>query len=733
MSSLPRSVALAAILMLSQSAVAQITGHSFEWISPDTVHTRLDGYPKFKVKVTNTGTQRSPDRFFIRFTSTDYVGEIGGFANFPNGGSIKLEPGESTIVSMWSIGVRERPVTDRDANGAFFRDIGFRFFVDDFNNPRETVVRKTITFIDPQQPMTLATVSGSMPVSATIPASTLFHPAGITEPMETRVYLRTPRATELISVAQGPANQPLNVNLSIMPRSDWHLVVDQPGYRRMVVPIQPGKSTGITYTRRPLGNVVPKYRWVRTDATPTGFWRGAVSESEGTVVVFPGQENWKTVNGQPDLVVRGTGQVLKYSFAGEKLWTHEADWEIWGGDMTPDGRWVAYVQNPAPGPRTHRMVVLDGFTGDVYWDLQTADSYSPLGRQLESVAVAISPDGQYIAVGSVASGMVTVYDRITKTTLWSAPEAPFPYTTGFGQVREMRFSPDNAFLLIGAGDGYLTKLDVVTRSIVWRAFIGGWPFVNGLRITRDFRFAYTGTKSGDLTKIDLQNGQVMWQVETTVFDSELSRDETRVASFGGRITDAQTGAYLGTAADRTHLLRDGTFVIGVNQAARTYDIGGRLWYNGESSGLATCGGCQVQWSYLSADDRYLIVAARDMVDPAPVPGPGIAFYERDPATITTDIESDSEPARPTGLRLDAAFPNPFNPSTTVRVHLPQDAQLRLTVWNVLGQRVATLSDGWMSAGTHQVRIDGSGWASGMYLIRLESDGEQRVQRILQVK
>jgi outer membrane protein assembly factor BamB len=731
MSSFPRLIALAAILMLSHPLAAQIAGHTFEWISPDTIRTKLDGFPKFKVRVTNTGSVRSPDRLFIRFTSTDFEGEIGGFANFPNGGAIKLEPGESTIVSMWSIGVRERPITDRDANGAFTRDIGFRFYVDDFNKPSESVVRRDITFVDPQQPLTLAAVSGSMPVTADIPPSPLAHPAGITEPMETRVYLRTPLATELISVAQGPANQALSVNLSILPRSDWHLVVDQPGYRRAVVRIEPGNSTAITYDRRPLGNVIPKYRWVRTDDTPTGFWRGAVSESEGTVVVFPGQENWRMSGGQPDLAVRATGQVLKYSFAGEKLWTHEADWEIWGGDMTPDGRWVAYVQNPAPGPRTHRMVVLDGLTGDVYWDLQTADSFGTLGRQLESVALALSPDGTLIAVGSVTSGKVTLYDRVTKTTLWSAPEAPFPYTSGFGQVREMRFSPDNSFLLIGAGDGYLTKLDLSTRAIVWRAFIGGWPFVNGLRITRDFTFAYTGTKSGDLTKIDLATGQVRWQVETTVFDSELSRDETRVASFGGRITDAQTGAYLGTAADRTHLLNDGIFAVGVNQSAKTYDIGGRLWHNGETSGLATCGGCQVQWSHLSADDRYLIVAARDMVDPSPVPGPGIAFYERDPATITTDIHTAD--ARPTDIRLDAAYPNPFNPSTTVRVHLPSDAKIRLTAWNILGQRVATISEGWMPAGSHPIRIDGSGWASGMYLIKLDVDGTQLVRRVMLVK
>ena len=165
MSSFPRLIALAAILMFSHPLAAQIAGHTFEWISPDTIRTKLDGFPKFKVRVTNTGSVRSPDRLFIRFTSTDFEGEIGGFANFPNGGAIKLEPGESTIVSMWSIGVRERPITDRDANGAFTRDIGFRFYVDDFNQPRETVVRRDITFIDPQQPLTLASVSGSMPVS----------------------------------------------------------------------------------------------------------------------------------------------------------------------------------------------------------------------------------------------------------------------------------------------------------------------------------------------------------------------------------------------------------------------------------------------------------------------------------------------------------------------------------------------------------------------------------------
>jgi hypothetical protein len=98
--------------------------------------------------------------------------------------------------------------------------------------------------------------------------------------------------------------------------------------------------------------------------------------------------------------------------------------------------------------------------------------------------------------------------------------------------------------------------------------------------------------------------------------------------------------------------------------------------------------------------------------------------------LATSIERTESPH---SVSLSQNYPNPFNPSTKVRVHLPSDANIRLTVWNVLGQRVATIAEGWMSAGTHQVRIDGSDWASGMYLIRLDVDGTQLVRRMMLVK
>jgi hypothetical protein len=74
---------------------------------------------------------------------------------------------------------------------------------------------------------------------------------------------------------------------------------------------------------------------------------------------------------------------------------------------------------------------------------------------------------------------------------------------------------------------------------------------------------------------------------------------------------------------------------------------------------------------------------------------------------------------PGGFSLDQNYPNPFNPGTTIRFALPQGAHVDLSLYNTLGQRVRTLIDGEESAGFHEVRLDGTNLASGvyMYLIR----------------
>ena len=66
-------------------------------------------------------------------------------------------------------------------------------------------------------------------------------------------------------------------------------------------------------------------------------------------------------------------------------------------------------------------------------------------------------------------------------------------------------------------------------------------------------------------------------------------------------------------------------------------------------------------------------------------------------------------------------PNPFNPSTVVAFDLPHDTYVRLDIYNILGQKVETLVDGHLSAGSYSYEWDGSNAASGIYLYRLTTD------------
>ncbi len=67
-----------------------------------------------------------------------------------------------------------------------------------------------------------------------------------------------------------------------------------------------------------------------------------------------------------------------------------------------------------------------------------------------------------------------------------------------------------------------------------------------------------------------------------------------------------------------------------------------------------------------------------------------------------------------------AFPNPFNPTTEITFDLPTATNVKLQVFNVLGQCVATLAEGPRTAGPHAVKFDGSALSSGVYLYRLEA-------------
>jgi len=97
------------------------------------------------------------------------------------------------------------------------------------------------------------------------------------------------------------------------------------------------------------------------------------------------------------------------------------------------------------------------------------------------------------------------------------------------------------------------------------------------------------------------------------------------------------------------------------------------------------------------------------------------------------IEEDAATEMPTQYELYNAYPNPFNPSTTIRFDLPEAAKVRLAVYDMLGREVAVLADEERPAGQHSVRFDAQRLSSGMYIFRLQAGSFHQTKKLMLMK
>jgi hypothetical protein len=105
---------------------------------------------------------------------------------------------------------------------------------------------------------------------------------------------------------------------------------------------------------------------------------------------------------------------------------------------------------------------------------------------------------------------------------------------------------------------------------------------------------------------------------------------------------------------------------------------------------------------------------------ADVQGNGTVVFQGDVSRLRLEIAQGAE--LPRSYALDQNYPNPFNPSTTIRYALPERSRVHLTVYNVSGERIATLVERVESEGYHEAQWIPTG-ASGIYFCRLEAASE----------
>jgi hypothetical protein len=99
----------------------------------------------------------------------------------------------------------------------------------------------------------------------------------------------------------------------------------------------------------------------------------------------------------------------------------------------------------------------------------------------------------------------------------------------------------------------------------------------------------------------------------------------------------------------------------------------------------------------------------------------------------TDLTSAVISSIPHEYSLIGAYPNPFNPATEISFALPEEALVRLIVYDITGAEVATVVNGWMEAGTHTAVFDGSSLASGIYFCKFTAGNFSTTEKMVLVK
>jgi len=100
---------------------------------------------------------------------------------------------------------------------------------------------------------------------------------------------------------------------------------------------------------------------------------------------------------------------------------------------------------------------------------------------------------------------------------------------------------------------------------------------------------------------------------------------------------------------------------------------------------------------------------------------GSNVYEHNAIGMVSGADLVNESDLPTEFTLEQNYPNPFNPSTNIRFSLANAANVQLEVFNIAGQRVASIINGTeMASGMHSVSFDASSLASGVYLYRIQA-------------
>ena len=99
----------------------------------------------------------------------------------------------------------------------------------------------------------------------------------------------------------------------------------------------------------------------------------------------------------------------------------------------------------------------------------------------------------------------------------------------------------------------------------------------------------------------------------------------------------------------------------------------------------------------------------------------------------TNVEDSGNLYIPKEYKLEQNYPNPFNPSTTIEFALPTPGFVTLSIFNILGEKVATLISEELTSGSYKYHWDARRLTSGVYLYKLEAGNNILVRKMILIR
>ena len=418
-----------------------------------------------------------------------------------------------------------------------------------------------------------------------------------------------------------------------------------------------------------------------------------------------------------------------------QTWNQAHGWHVMDVCFSPDGKRVLGIEGTVSA---NSIKLFDASTGEILWNKTASAKFGAFAPDMSRVYIAgsstiaynypdgaqawinnnqcasfcLSVDGSKIALGTSIDGghgKVILLDALTGTELWQG--------TTNGPVADVKFNSAGTKIVSGGGD------TAEREVIMWDAATGNklWTTTHPNKI-QTVSFAPGDDKiiaGTDWQKVYLQNaltGAVIWELTLNerFNDSGFSSDGTKVflCQNNGyvKLFDVATGAQLWQRElgsfvylEEMDLSPDGTkiAVAGADKYLSVLDLNsGSLLFRG-----------------LHNNNVMSLEFSRDGTRIATGTGYGgnVAVWQ---LNGTTSIETNLN--IPQSFVLEQNYPNPFNPTTTIEYSLPYDCNVKVIVFNALGQKVALLLNKYEQAGRHSINWNGSGMSSGVYYYSIQT-------------